>query len=106
LQFTGSDNFAISETEHGAPITLAFSGLATGRRVEEATACFRRTLHHRAPIIINFAATRFIDARFLGLLPMLRKGTLAQGTPLTLTGFQPRLARLFRLHGAEYLLRS
>jgi N-acetylglucosaminyldiphosphoundecaprenol N-acetyl-beta-D-mannosaminyltransferase len=105
-QFTGSDNFAISETEQGAPVTLAFSGWATGRYVEKTVACFRRALRGRTPIVINFAATRFIDARFLGLLLMLRKCTLAQGTPLTLTGVSVPLARLFRLHGVEYLLRS
>jgi N-acetylglucosaminyldiphosphoundecaprenol N-acetyl-beta-D-mannosaminyltransferase len=106
LHFTVRDNFAISETEQDAAIILALSGLATARHVEEAIAGCRRALSHKAPIVINFAATRFIDARFLGLLLMLRKCTVAQGTPLTLTGVSAQLARLFRLHGAEYLLRS
>jgi hypothetical protein len=47
-----------------------------------------------------------IDARFFGLLFMLRKQAKAQALSLTCTNASPRLARLFRLNRAEFLLAS
>ena len=55
-------------------------------------------------VVINFADTRLIDARFLGLLIMLNKKLKRQQLHLTFTGISPRIARIFRLHGFGFLL--
>ena len=57
-------------------------------------------------IVINFAGTRLIDTRFLGLLLMLHKQLSGRGFRLTFTAVPPHIRRLFRLNGFEFLLGS
>jgi N-acetylglucosaminyldiphosphoundecaprenol N-acetyl-beta-D-mannosaminyltransferase len=56
-------------------------------------------------IVVNFTNTRQIDARFLGLILMLDKYLKKQGHQLRLSGTSPRIEKLFRLNGFEFLLR-
>ena len=56
------------------------------------------------PIVINFAGTRLIDARFLGLLLMLGKRLKEQGLTLTFMAVPPRIRRFIRLNGFGFLL--
>ena len=83
--------------------TLRLAGAATARHVATAVAFFREAAGRRA-VIIDLTDTRVVDARFLGLLMMLRKRLRRQGASLRITGASARTARLFRLHGAEFLL--
>ena len=53
---------------------------------------------------INFTKTRLIDARFLGLLVMLRKHLEGQRRHLSFTGVSPRIAKRFRMNGFGFLL--
>jgi len=55
-------------------------------------------------IVIDFSETCVVDARFLGLLLMLRKQLKARNTVLRFTGISRRLERMFRLNGCGYLL--
>jgi len=54
--------------------------------------------------VIDFSETCAVDARFLGLLLMLRKQLKARNTVLRFTAISRRLERMFRLNGCGYLL--
>ena len=55
-------------------------------------------------IVIDFSETSAVDARFLGLLLMLRKQLKAQNAVPRFIGISRRLERMFRLNGFGYLL--
>jgi N-acetylglucosaminyldiphosphoundecaprenol N-acetyl-beta-D-mannosaminyltransferase len=94
----------VDEVQDDAAVTLSLSGDATVGYVPEAISYFRRALAGQKQLIIDMSSARRIDARFLGLLLMLRKQLNSKNTELKFIGISPRLARLFRLHGAEFLL--
>jgi N-acetylglucosaminyldiphosphoundecaprenol N-acetyl-beta-D-mannosaminyltransferase len=94
----------IDEADDDAAVTLSLSGDATVGHVPEAIFYFRRALAGQKQLIIDMSSARRIDARFLGLLLMLRKQLNSRNTELKFIGISRRLARLFRLHGAEFLL--
>ena len=69
-----SGNDLVLEQTHGTDcITLSCSGSATACNVDEAIACFGNAVATKKQIVIDFSGTCAIDARFLGLLLMLRK---------------------------------
>ena len=84
--------------------TLMLFGAATAPNVEGAIGIFRGALAAKKPIQINLSSTCAVDARFLGLILMLRKQARKQGTDLNFTGVSERLQTMFRLNGAEFLL--
>ena len=53
--------------------TLSLSGPATARHVDKIIPAFRDAIATKKQIIIDFSNTCVVDARFLGLLLMLRK---------------------------------
>jgi N-acetylglucosaminyldiphosphoundecaprenol N-acetyl-beta-D-mannosaminyltransferase len=57
-------------------------------------------------VIVDLSQTRAIDARFFGLLLMLRKQLTGKGTTLRFQGASQRLRRQFQLNSIEYLLIS
>jgi N-acetylglucosaminyldiphosphoundecaprenol N-acetyl-beta-D-mannosaminyltransferase len=72
--------------------------------VTQAAACFRETLTDQKQLLIDLSAIRRIDARFFGLLLMLRKQVNSKNGSLKFIGISPRLTKLFRLNGVEFLL--
>jgi N-acetylglucosaminyldiphosphoundecaprenol N-acetyl-beta-D-mannosaminyltransferase len=84
-------------------IILNLSGDATVLHVEKASAWFRDVVTANQQVVVDFSSTRTVDARFLGLLLMLRKRLKAQGSGLELVGLSPRLMRTFRLNGLGFL---
>jgi N-acetylglucosaminyldiphosphoundecaprenol N-acetyl-beta-D-mannosaminyltransferase len=88
-------------------VTITVSGDADQRNIEKAIACFRETLTKTySRVVIDLASTRVIDARFLGLLLMVRKHLKRQGTNLGFAGMSPVIRRLFRLNEVDFLLNS
>jgi N-acetylglucosaminyldiphosphoundecaprenol N-acetyl-beta-D-mannosaminyltransferase len=85
-------------------IVLGLEGSATASNIKVATMIFRDALQAKKPIVIDFTATRAVDARFLGLLFMLHKMLKEQGASLTFTGVSSRLERILRLHGVGFML--
>jgi N-acetylglucosaminyldiphosphoundecaprenol N-acetyl-beta-D-mannosaminyltransferase len=85
-------------------VTLTLFGAATVPNVEGAIGVFRDALAAKKHIQINLSSTCAVDARFLGLILMLRKQARKQGTELVITGVSERLRTTFRLNGAEFLL--
>jgi N-acetylglucosaminyldiphosphoundecaprenol N-acetyl-beta-D-mannosaminyltransferase len=94
----------IDEVLGGQSVTLRLSGFAVASEVRNAARCFTGTLIAKKPIVIDLSRTLAVDARFLGLLLMVRKQLKAYGADLELLGVSPKLRRAFRLNGAEYLV--
>jgi N-acetylglucosaminyldiphosphoundecaprenol N-acetyl-beta-D-mannosaminyltransferase len=97
-------DLVIDEIDNGNCVTLRLSGFAVARSAEKAESCFRNAIMSKKQFVIDFSRTRGIDARFLGLLLMVRKQLKAQGKALRLVGILGKIERSFRLNGLEYLL--
>jgi N-acetylglucosaminyldiphosphoundecaprenol N-acetyl-beta-D-mannosaminyltransferase len=85
-------------------VTLNLKGAAIAGHVKKATRSFRDALDSGKSVIINFANTSHIDARFIGLLIILDKQLMRRQRLLTFADVSPRLERIFRLNGLEFLL--
>jgi N-acetylglucosaminyldiphosphoundecaprenol N-acetyl-beta-D-mannosaminyltransferase len=97
-------DLVIERTQDHETITLSLCGAATAGTVDKAIAVFRGAVAAKTKIRINLSNTCVIDARFLGLLLMLRKRTKKQNMDLTFIGASARLQAMFRLNGAGFLL--
>ena len=102
----GSSNglgVALSLNDHSA--TLDLRGNAVTQEIALATAHFRKALDEaRTLVIIDLSAVRYIDARFIGLIMMMRKCVRERGAELRIIGATRSLRRLFHLHAVSYLL--
>ena len=85
-------------------IIISLNGIASERHVPKATACFQEALTGNQNITIDLSNTRLIDARFLGLLLMLRKELRSRGARLIFTGVSGTIERAFQLSEVEFLL--
>ena len=85
-------------------VTLSLVGAATARQVDKATPCLREALATKDRVVIDVSRTRHIDARFFGLLLMLRKQLVERGARLTFTGVSRPIEKMFRLNGVGFLL--
>lgn len=85
-------------------ITICLNGVASERHVPKAVAYFQEALTGNQDISIDLSNTRLIDARFLGLLLMLRKELRSRGARLIFTGVSGTIERTFRLSEAGFLL--
>ena len=100
----GEDLKITSSGDHDSVI-INLDGSATAKTVEKAAVLFESAGATSKDIVVNFTNTRQIDARFLGLILMLDKYLKKQGHQLRLSGTSPRIEKLFRLNGFEFLLR-
>ncbi|XUM24997.1 STAS domain-containing protein [Bradyrhizobium oligotrophicum S58] len=88
--------------DYGAQaVTLSLSGPADAHHVDRAIPVFRAATASRKPVTVDFSNVCAIDARFLGLLLMLRKQLEAQGCTATFVGVSPLIARIFRFGGLD-----
>jgi N-acetylglucosaminyldiphosphoundecaprenol N-acetyl-beta-D-mannosaminyltransferase len=85
-------------------VLISLCGFASERHVPKAIACFQEALAGNQNIIIDLSNTRMIDARFFGLLLMLRKELKSRETELIFTGASRGIKRIFRLSELEFLL--
>ena len=88
--------------QHSVVINL--SGPATSRHTHSAIDCFRSALEAQKTIVIDVSNIRMIDPRFFGLLLMVRKGSIRQGSNLEFVGATARIRKIFQLNGFEFLL--
>ena len=104
LRYDGKD-LVISQAHDCQSVTLAFSGAATARHVDKIIPVFRAAMATRKQIIIDFSNTCAVDARFLGLLLLLRKKlkSVPSSDPIFI-GLSPELQKLFYLNGLKFLL--
>ncbi len=85
-------------------IMISLCGIASERHVPKAISFFQEALTGCKNITIDLSNTRMIDARFLGLLLMLRKELRSRGARLTFTGMSNAIERTFRLSEVGFLL--
>ena len=58
----------------------------------------------KQPILIDMAGVSAIDARFFGLLLMLRRQVIKCGGTFSFTRVPDRIARAFLFNGVQFLL--
>ena len=97
-------DFVIVPAHNGTRVTMHISGDATTEAVHTAVITFREAIVTHKPIEVDLSQTSTVDARFLGLLLMLRKTLKDSGLTLNFVGISRALARQFRRNGLEYLL--
>jgi N-acetylglucosaminyldiphosphoundecaprenol N-acetyl-beta-D-mannosaminyltransferase len=97
-------DLVIARTQDHRTITLGLSGACTARNAEKAVPVFREAIATRKDLAINLSNTSAIDARFLGLLLMVRKEAKKGRADMGFTGVPSRLQKLFKLNGVEFLL--
>lgn len=97
-------NLVVTQYDCEESITVSLAGSATARYVDTAIATFRDAIAMKKQITVDFSNTRAIDARFLGLLLMLRKKLKDAGAGPVVIGLSPGLRRIFCLNGLEFLL--
>ncbi len=94
----------ITFAKDGTSTTISVDGNVTAKNIGAAIACFQEVAATTKNVIVDLSNVHLIDARFLGLLLMLRKQMINRERHFKIRGASPRVARLFRLHGFEYLL--
>jgi N-acetylglucosaminyldiphosphoundecaprenol N-acetyl-beta-D-mannosaminyltransferase len=95
--------FEIHATSEPQGLILRIAGPAVRTHCAESAELFRRALSTGRTITVDLAETTDLDARFLGLILMLRKSAAQGGVHVAMRGLSPRLLRLLRLHCAEFL---
>jgi N-acetylglucosaminyldiphosphoundecaprenol N-acetyl-beta-D-mannosaminyltransferase len=100
----GTQHLIVDRREDPGTITLSLVGAATARNVGKAVAIFRDAVATKKKICINLADISVIDARFFGLLLMLRKRVKKHGSEVTFFGATSRLQTSFRLNEVGFLL--
>jgi N-acetylglucosaminyldiphosphoundecaprenol N-acetyl-beta-D-mannosaminyltransferase len=89
------EDLAISTEQSFETFIIRLSGSATERHVDKAISCFRSAVASRNEITIDLSTTSTIDARFLGLLLILRKQLKRQHGRLTFSERRVALRNCF-----------
>jgi N-acetylglucosaminyldiphosphoundecaprenol N-acetyl-beta-D-mannosaminyltransferase len=106
LTARGHQELVVEHAQDDEAFTVSLSGAAIARNVDKSVALFRTALVAKKKIIINLSSTHVMDARFLGLLLMLRKQADKQRSTLSFSGVSSRVRSTFQLNGAGFLLNS
>ena len=86
-------------------VMVSLCGTADARHVDKVIGAFQDAIATKKRIILDFSKTRTVDARFLGLLLMLKKKLNGvAGLGLSFVGLSTGLERVFRLNGLEFML--
>lgn len=94
----------VKQTDEFDRVIVRLTGPAIVEHIGRAIPVFRSAIATRKPIVIDFSQTCSIDARFLGLLLMLRKTLKSDGADPIFKGLSPALKAVFRLNGLGFLL--
>jgi N-acetylglucosaminyldiphosphoundecaprenol N-acetyl-beta-D-mannosaminyltransferase len=100
------DDLRIDRVEVDGSVILHLAGHAIARHAEGAISSFRDALGANKPISLDLSGAHAIDQRFFGLVLMLRKQLLKQGSTLSFTGVTPQMNKVFRLNGFDFLLQT
>jgi N-acetylglucosaminyldiphosphoundecaprenol N-acetyl-beta-D-mannosaminyltransferase len=98
----GEDLIITQDHDHES-VTVSLSGPANARHVDRAIHAFRTALATKKRITLDFSGTRTIDARFLGLLLMVKKQLKNTGAAPIFVGLSPELKRIFRLNNLDFM---
>jgi N-acetylglucosaminyldiphosphoundecaprenol N-acetyl-beta-D-mannosaminyltransferase len=88
----------------GEFVMVSLSGCATAKYVDNFIAVFREALTFKKDVIIDFSNICAVDARFIGLLLMLRKVLRGQNRGAICKGMSPSVTKIMQLHGVEFML--
>jgi N-acetylglucosaminyldiphosphoundecaprenol N-acetyl-beta-D-mannosaminyltransferase len=99
-----SQELLINKKNFNNSIMISLGGSAVESHVAKAVFCFSEALADKKDIIIDLSDTLLIDARFLGLLLMLRKELASRGSTLKFTSVPRAIERVFHLNEADFLL--
>lgn len=102
LRYERKQDLVITQTDDPESVTLSLSGPANARQVDRAIPAFREVAATSKQVTLDFSNIQAIDARFLGLLLMLKKKLMAHGAAPKFTGVSPLLRKVFYLGGLEY----
>jgi N-acetylglucosaminyldiphosphoundecaprenol N-acetyl-beta-D-mannosaminyltransferase len=102
LRYERKQDLVITQTHASGTVTLSLSGPANAKHVHRAITAFREAAATRKQVTLDFSNIQAIDARFLGLLLMLKKKLKARGAAPKFTGVSPLLQRVFYLGGLEF----
>ena len=102
LRYERGEDLIITQACGYETVTLSLSGPADARHVDKAIPAFREAIATKKQIALDFSNTRTIDARFLGLLLMLKKTLKDTGAAPIFVGLSPGLKILFRLNGLDF----
>ena len=94
----------IDSQEKTEALMLRLSGDATSENIQPAIDAFRHALSSKSAIKLDLGRVSHVDARFLGLLLMLRKQLKSSGRALELVGTPRHIKRAFKRHCIDYLL--
>ena len=96
----------ITQAADDNSIRISLNGFVVAHDVDKVIAVFRDVLATKKQITIDFSELRAADARFMGLLLMLRKILRGRGVSPICVGLSPKLKRIFRLNGLDFLMSS
>jgi N-acetylglucosaminyldiphosphoundecaprenol N-acetyl-beta-D-mannosaminyltransferase len=96
----------IGKTQAGQSVSISLGGVASEDQIVLAISCFEDALACHKNIVLELDELQFIDARFLGLLLMLRKELKIRKAKLSFTGVPSSISRIFRLNELDFLLAS
>jgi N-acetylglucosaminyldiphosphoundecaprenol N-acetyl-beta-D-mannosaminyltransferase len=94
----------ITEAHESDYVFLMLVGPATARNVHKALPALDNAIATQKRVVIDFSHTSGVDARFLGLLLMLRKTLKSRGCDLACIGLSRAMRTVFCLNGLEFIL--
>ena len=101
-----NDELVIDRREDVHTDVIKLSGSAVSQFADKAIPYFRESLRSRKNIQVDLSELRAIDPRFFGLFLAIRRVLIGQGLVLGFSGAAPRVLKMFRLNGFEFLLNS
>ena len=100
----GNVGLDISKDSLGRTAKITLIGGATENHVEKTIPVLREAIAQASRLTIDISKLHYIDARFFGLLLMVRKQMLERGQMLEIDGASREIKRIFRLNRFSYLL--
>ena len=100
------NQLSVDASEDQEMVCVKLMGSATSQHVDLAISGFRKALYANKDVCVDVSDARFVDARFFGLFLMLRKQLKGRERNLHFRGVTPKIARMFRLNGFEFLVGS
>ena len=89
----------VKQAQDDRSIVVSFHGRATSAHIHKAVPIFRDAISGGKQIILDFYEVHVVDARFLGLLLMLRKKLKGKGADLIFGDMSLGLKYIFSLNG-------
>jgi N-acetylglucosaminyldiphosphoundecaprenol N-acetyl-beta-D-mannosaminyltransferase len=101
-----TQDLSVTKIVDDTSVAVHLSGCATARHLDKLILVLEEAISLNKKLTIDFSGILTIDARFLGLLLMLRKKLNGTGANPIFVGISSELQRTLHLHGAEFLISS